>query len=49
MDLKTQVIQEYLTQGGGFRRLADKYGIVGSPFLVHFKSRIFHVNLLGVV
>ncbi len=27
MDLKTQVIQEYLTQGCGFRRLAEKYGI----------------------
>jgi transposase-like protein len=27
MDLKTQIIQEYLMQGGGFRRLADKYGI----------------------
>jgi len=27
MDLKAQVIQEYLTQGGGFRKLADKYGI----------------------
>lgn len=27
MDLKTQVIQEYLAQGGGFRKLADKYGI----------------------
>jgi transposase-like protein len=27
MDLKTQIIQEYLMQGGGFRKLADKYGI----------------------
>lgn len=27
MDLKEQIIQEYLTQGGGFRKLADKYGI----------------------
>ena len=27
MDLKTQIIQEYLTQGGGFRQLADKYGM----------------------
>src|SRR3954469_13684828 len=27
MDLKTQIIQEYLTQGGGFRKLASKYGI----------------------
>jgi transposase-like protein len=27
MDLKEQIIQEYLTQGGGFRRLAAKYGI----------------------
>lgn len=27
MDLKTQIIQEYLTQGGGFRKLADKYCI----------------------
>ncbi len=27
MDLKTQIIQEYLTHGGGFRKLADKYGI----------------------
>ncbi len=27
MDLKEQIIQEYLTQGGGFRRLTDKYGI----------------------
>ena len=27
MDLKQQIIQEYLTQGGGFRKLAAKYGI----------------------
>ncbi len=27
MDLKTQIIQEYLTQGGGFRKLAEKYGM----------------------
>src|SRR5947208_14308553 len=27
MDIKTQVIQEYLTQGGGFRKLAEKHGI----------------------
>jgi|SRR5688500_1564806 transposase-like protein len=27
MDLKEQIIQEYLTQGGGFRKLAEKYGI----------------------
>ena len=27
MDLKTQIIQEYLMQGVGFRRLAEKYGI----------------------
>src|SRR3954470_8337695 len=27
MDLKTQIIQEYLTQGMGFRKLAQKYGI----------------------
>jgi transposase-like protein len=27
MDLKTQIIQEYLTQGVGFRKLAAKYGI----------------------
>ncbi|MDQ2753111.1 MAG: hypothetical protein M3R72_08825 [Bacteroidota bacterium] len=27
MNLKEQIIQEYLTQGGGFRKLADKYGI----------------------
>ena len=27
MDLKTQIIREYLTQGGGFRKLAEKYGI----------------------
>ena len=27
MDLKTQIIQEYLTQGCGFRKLAAKYGI----------------------
>ena len=27
MDLKQQIIQEYLTQGGGFRKLAGKYGI----------------------
>ena len=26
MDLKEQVIREYLTQGGGFRKLAAKYG-----------------------
>jgi len=27
MDLKTQIIAEYLTQGVGFRKLASKYGI----------------------
>jgi transposase-like protein len=27
MDLKTQIIQEYLMQGGGFRKLGQKYGI----------------------
>ncbi|WP_333801032.1 hypothetical protein [Phnomibacter sp.] len=27
MDLKEQIIQEYLTQGCGFRALAAKYGI----------------------
>lgn len=27
MDLKEQIIQEYLIQGGGFRKLAEKYGI----------------------
>jgi transposase-like protein len=27
MDIKAQVIQEYLVQGGGFRKLAAKYGI----------------------
>ena len=27
MDLKEQLIAEYLTQGGGFRKLAEKYGI----------------------
>lgn len=27
MDLKTQIITEYLTQGVGFRQLAQKYGI----------------------
>jgi len=27
MDLKNQIIQEYLTQGCGFRQLAAKYGI----------------------
>ena len=27
MDLKEQIIAEYLTQGGGFRKLAAKYGI----------------------
>jgi len=27
MDLKTQIITEYLTQGVGFRKLAKKYGI----------------------
>src|SRR5947208_2838409 len=27
MDLKTQIITEYLTQGTGFRQLASKYGI----------------------
>ncbi len=27
MDLKNQIIQEYLTQGCGFRKLAAKYGI----------------------
>ena len=27
MDLKEQIIQEYLTQGTGFRKLAQKYGM----------------------
>ena len=27
MDLKEQIIQEYLMQGVGFRKLAEKYGI----------------------
>ncbi len=27
MDLKEQVIQEYLRQGCGYRKLQDKYGI----------------------
>lgn len=27
MDLKEQIVQEYLTQGCGFRKLAAKYGI----------------------
>lgn len=27
MDLKTQIVTEYLTQGAGFRLLAKKYGI----------------------
>ncbi len=27
MDIKEQIIQEYLTQGGGFRKLGQKYGI----------------------
>lgn len=27
MDIKEQIIQEYLTQGGGFRKLAEKYVI----------------------
>jgi transposase-like protein len=27
MDIKTQIIAEYLTQGIGFRKLAAKYGI----------------------
>lgn len=27
MDLKEQIIQEYLTQGSGFIKLAEKYGI----------------------
>jgi transposase-like protein len=27
MDVKTQIIAEYLTQGSGFRKLAAKYGI----------------------
>ena len=27
MDIKEQIIQEYLTQGGGFRKLAEKYGV----------------------
>jgi len=27
MDIKEQIIREYLTQGGGFRKLAEKYGI----------------------
>jgi transposase-like protein len=27
MDLKTQIIHEYLQQGAGFRQLAAKYGI----------------------
>ena len=27
MDTKTQAISKYLTKGGGFRKLAAKYGI----------------------
>ena len=27
MDLKEQIIQEYLTQGSGFRKLSEKYGM----------------------
>ncbi len=27
MDLKEQIIQEYLQQGCGYRKLQDKYGI----------------------
>lgn len=27
MDIKTQVITEYLTQGAGYRQLAAKYGV----------------------
>ena len=27
MDIKEQIIQEYLTQGCGFRKLAAKYGV----------------------
>lgn len=27
MDIKEQIIAEYLTQGGGFRKLASKYGV----------------------
>ncbi len=27
MDFKEQIIQEYLIQGGGFRKFAEKYGI----------------------
>ena len=27
MDLKEQIIQEYLQQGSGYRELQDKYGI----------------------
>ena len=27
MDIKEQIISAYLTQGGGFRKLAAKYGI----------------------
>ena len=27
MDIKEQIVQEYLTQGGGFRKLAGKYSI----------------------
>ena len=27
MDIKEQIIQEYLTQGGCFRKLADMYGV----------------------
>ena len=27
MDIQNQIVQEYLAQGGGFRKLAKKYGI----------------------
>lgn len=27
MDIKEQIIQEYLTQGSGFRKLSEKYGM----------------------
>jgi transposase-like protein len=36
MDIKTQVIHEYLETGVGYRKLAAKYGI--PPLLVFFTT-----------
>ncbi|HRH50226.1 MAG TPA: transposase [Panacibacter sp.] len=48
MDLKEQIIAEYLTQGGGFRKLASKYGISRTTIckwvLIHQQTQTLFVG-----